>query len=132
MAGKPLLNRWMKFNTVGLLGVPVQLGCIELLHQYSSLHYLFITVLGVEAAVLHNFAWHIHWTWRERSSLNRIGKRFLSFHLTNALISFCGNILVMQILVGFVHLPVLLSNMIAITACSLANFFASDRIVFKA
>ena len=53
-----MLLRWAKFNAVGAAGVAVQLGLLALLESVLRLQYLVATALAVEAAVLHNFAWH--------------------------------------------------------------------------
>ena len=72
--------RWLKFNTVGAIGVVVQLGVLALLVRLG-VHYLVATALAVEAAVLQNYYWHARWTWKGRDG------RLWRFHLANGLIS---------------------------------------------
>ena len=81
-----LLQRWIKFHTVGLMGMCVQLTMLPLLKSGFGLDYLPATVLAVEAAVLHNFAWHEKFTWKDRASLhyNDVVKRLLRFNLLEA------------------------------------------------
>jgi len=56
--------------------------------------------------------------------------RFLRFNLTTGLISIGGNLGMMRVLVGRVHMNYLAANGIAIAVCSLVNFLVSDGWVF--
>jgi|SRR5579864_2116069 len=123
--------RWMKFNFVGLVGVGVQLATLAVLTRLLQVDYMIATALAVEATVLHNFLWHERYTWAERRSHAHFWSRLLSFNLSNGLVSIAGNIILMRLLVGTLHLPVLISNMIAIATCGLLNFLVSDRFVFR-
>ena len=58
---------FLKFNVVGAIGIGVQLAALTLLRDGVGLHYLLATAIAVEAAILHNFLWHMRWTWREAS-----------------------------------------------------------------
>ena len=126
------LDRWAAFNAVGLIGIVVQLGVLALLVRGCRIHYLAATAIAVEAAVLHNFLWHQHWTWRDRAAtgcgplLARLGR----FHLLNGGISLAGNLILMGILTGLCALEPVMANLVAVSACSLITFAASDRIVF--
>jgi putative flippase GtrA len=124
---------WLKFNAVGAIGIGVQLLVLTILKSGFGLNYLTATVLAVEGAVLHNFAWHEHWTWSETTRLNRRGTlgRLLRFHLANGLISIGGNLVLMWLFVSQLHLHYFLANIFAIATCSIVNFFASDRLVFR-
>ena len=121
--------RWLYFNGVGALGLGVQLGMLAGLRAWLGLNYLWATALAVEAAVLNNFLWHEKLTWRDRQSGDRMA-RLMKFHLTNGAISILGNLVLMRFLVGTFGLPYLPANLLAITACSLANFYVGDRLVF--
>ena len=116
--------RWWRFNAVGLLGIAVQMAALEAAMR-AGLAYLPATALAVEAAVLHNYAWHRRWTWRDRAHAS-----LLRFHLTVGLLSVGGNLLLMRLLVGAAHLHPVPANLAAITICSLANYLAADRSVF--
>ena len=127
-------RRWLKFNLVGAIGIVVQLAMLGILTSIFRLNYLPATALAVEAAVLHNFLWHERFTWTDRASVTRrqaLG-RLLRFNLTTGAVSILGNLLLMRLLVGQGHLPTLAANMVSIAACSLANFLASEYIVFRA
>ena len=124
---------WVKFNTVGLLGMAFQLLALGVLKGGLGLNYLAATVIAVESAVLHNFVWHERWTWLERTKRNASGVlgRLFRFHMANGLISIIGNLALMWLLVSRLHLHYLIANVTAIGACAVLNFLASDRLVFS-
>ena len=125
--------RWLKFNLVGGIGIAVQLLILIVLKAGLGLHYLLATGLAVEGAVVHNFLWHEHFTWRDRSLADQATgswARLARFNLTTGVLSIAGNLLFMKILAGFGHMNYLLANGITITACSVLNFLVSDEFVF--
>ena len=61
------LIRWGKFNVVGAMGMVLQLTALAVFERCARGHYLVASAAAVELAVLHNFAWHLHYTWRDRS-----------------------------------------------------------------
>lgn len=130
-----LALRWLKFHAVGAAGIGVQVAVLAALAGPLRLHYLAATALAVEAAVLHNFFWHERWTWAERTrarpQLRGLLRRLARFHLSNAVVSLLGNLLLMRLLVGQFHLHYLPANLASIAACSLANFLLSELYVFR-
>lgn len=110
----------------------VQLGVVAVLVRVMGWHYLTATAFGVEAAVLHNFAWHQRWTWRDRpsSSWRSTAIRLARFHLLNGMVSLGGNIGLTALCTGVLHVDAIGSNLIAIAACSLVNFAGSEEMVF--
>ncbi len=121
-------SRVGKFSLVGALGIGVQLAVLSALMRLR-IHYLLATALAVETAVIHNFLWHQRITWSDRTAQNVL-LRFLRFHLSNGGISLVGNLLLMRLLAGSCGLPVIVANLLSISTCFAANFFASDRWVF--
>lgn len=133
MSARGLFRRWVAFNAVGALGVALQLGLLALLVHGVGVHYLIATVVAVEATILHNFAWHQRWTWRDRRSVSQVDAvtRFARFNVLNGSISLAGNTIVMAVLTGHAGIEPVLANVGAIALCSLANFAASETLVFK-
>jgi putative flippase GtrA len=127
-----ILQRLFRFAAVGALGIVVQVVALALLVCLGA-QYLAATGVAVEAAVLHNFVWHHRYTWRDRSSLGvkQIVMRMARFHLSNGLISIVGSLLLMRWLVAELGLGVIVANLVTIGACSVGNFLASDRRVFR-
>jgi putative flippase GtrA len=123
--------RFLKFNGVGLAGFALQLGLLALLVKLGG-HYLAATAVAVEVTVLHNFAWHQRWTWRDRrAAAGSQMRRLWRFHAANGLVSLAGNVLLMQLFVGLLGWPVIPANLLAVLLCALVNFTASDRFVFR-
>lgn len=124
------IARWLKFNGVGAIGVAVQLAALALLTRIR-IDYLVATSLAVECAVLHNFAWHERYTWRDRRVPGLRVMRLVSFHVTNGAVSMVGNLAIMWLLVGRARVPLLIANVVSIAVCSTVNYALSDRVVFR-
>lgn len=125
-------RRWLKFNAVGVLGFLVQIAALALFVSGLRMNYLLATALAVETAALHNFVWHEHYTWRDRTRQSPGGAlgRLVRFNLTTGALSIAGNVVLMRVLVGRLRVPYLAANVLAIVACSVANFAASHWLVF--
>ena len=124
--------RWSKFNLVGSMGMAVQLAALALINHCAPGHYLIASAAAVELTLLHNFVWHLRYTWRDRRDGSAKLTQLMRFHLSNGLVSLLGNLALMRILVHDAHLPVLVSNMIAILCCSMINFCLGDHWAFAA
>jgi putative flippase GtrA len=129
-----MMLRWLKFNMAGILGVFVQLGLLNLLTHFAGLHYMFATLVAVEATILHNFLWHEKYTWRIRTRLDPRSslRRLAYFNLSNGAVSLIGNLLLMKVLVGWCGMPVTAANLCAIGGCSTLNFVIAECFVFAA
>ena len=129
---RAIATRWFAFNSVGVIGMLVQLATVAILVRVGW-HYLAATAVGVETAVLHNFIWHQRWTWRDRpaSSVRTTALRLVQFHLLNGAVSLAGNVGLTALFTGVAEVNPIVSNLIAITACSLVNFAGSESIVFQ-
>jgi putative flippase GtrA len=117
-----LLARWGKFNLVGAMGTVVQLGSLAALSRVMGGHYLVATAAALEITLLHNFVWHLHYTWRDRRDRRAMARQLVRFHLSNGMVSLVGNLGLMRLLVGDARLPLLVANGIAILVCSVVNF----------
>jgi putative flippase GtrA len=122
--------RWGKFNLVGAIGVVLQLSALTLFNRWTAGHYLIASAAAIELSLLHNFVAHLHFTWRDRRNRSTRFAQLVRFHLSNGLVSMVGNLALMQILVHEAHVPVLISNGIAILCCSMVNFCVGDNWVF--
>jgi putative flippase GtrA len=130
---REILPRWVRFNGVGAAGVVVQLGVLSLLVHAFGMHYLAATLIAVETALLHNFAWHQRFTWADRPAVgaSATARRLVRFHLLNGTVSLLGNVAIMSVLTGLAGTAPIAANMIAIAACSTVNFVLSHRMVFR-
>lgn len=132
-SSSPKLVRWLRFNFVGGIGIGVQFAVLFLFRGVFHMNYLAATAIAVEAAILHNFAWHERFTWRDRVQPSWRGSlpRLVRFNFSTGTISILGNLGLMKMLVGQGHMNYLVANAIAIAICSLANFLVSDDWAFK-
>jgi putative flippase GtrA len=133
--------RFLRFNVVSALGIGVRLLAAWALVGGLGLHYLIGTTLAIEASILHNYFWHLHWTWGgaeepagggAQPPRNHIFFRCVAFHASNGLVTFLGAMVLMPMLVGSLGLHHLVANFIAICITGLLNFFLGDRLVFRA
>lgn len=123
-------HRWLKFNLVGLMGTVVQLAALALLNRVLRGHYLIASTLALELTLLHNFVWHLHFTWHDRRGSGSALVQCWRFHLANGLVSLVGNLGLMRVLVQEAHWKVLPANATAIVLCGLGNFVLGHRWAF--
>jgi len=127
--------RWLKFNTVGFIGIGVQLAALAAYTRLLHIHYLWATAMAVETAVLHNYVWHELWTWRDRRSKHdgwrAIAGRLLRFHVGNGLVSIVSNLVLMKLFVGSWGMKVMPANLLSIAITAVANFLIGEFFVFR-
>lgn len=127
-----ILRRGVAFSAVGFLGSVVHLGLLLLLTNWLDAHYLVATAVAVEATVIHNFLWHEHWTWVDRTRLAPGGRwiRLLRFNLTTGCVSIAGNLVLMRHYAGALDIATPLAALLSIASCWLVNFTATNTLVF--
>lgn len=125
-----LIVRWWKFNLVGAIGMILQLVALAVLNRLARGHYLWATATALELTLVHNFVWHLHYTWHDRCERSALLARFVKFHASNGAVSMAGNLALMWVLIREARMPLLASNAIAILCCSLVNFCLGNSWVF--
>jgi putative flippase GtrA len=123
--------RWWRFNAVGAIGFAVQMGALVLLRRICGGHYLLASALALELTLVHNFLWHLRFTWRDRYSESSIAQ-FTRFQLSNGMISLAGNLGMVRLLVRDAHVPLVAANATAVLICAAANFYVGDVWAFAA
>jgi putative flippase GtrA len=119
------------FTVVGIIGYGVQTAVLWLLVGRLGMPVVPATLAATEAAVLHNFLWHLRWTWADRPAGARaIAGRLVRFNLSNGGFSLVGGAAIMALLVDALGVHYLLANLAAVLVVSVVNFLASDRFVF--
>ena len=127
------LVRLFRYSLVGGLGLALKFCVLTGLVKLAGVGYLSATACAVEAAILHNFVWHMHWTWGDRSqglSWQQVLWWLAKFHLANGAVAMAVNLAVMRLLVGDLRLHYLPANVIATIAAGLAGFTISNFLVF--
>jgi putative flippase GtrA len=129
-----LLQRWGKFNAIGVLGAGLQLLLVKLLHTSAALPVGLATIIAVELTLLHNFYWHLHWTWADTTlatAFNQRCRQFFRFQLSNGLVSLVGNLLLTTWLVNELRCSLVMANALAIAICAGGNFLLAQCWVFS-
>jgi putative flippase GtrA len=127
------MTRLPAFFAVGALGFGLQIGALAALTLWWDWPYVAATAAAVELAVLHNFAWHQRWTWRDRTGSAAAGSvtgRLAKYHLTTGITSIAGSVLLTAALVELLAIHQIAANVSAVALMSAANFVVSDRWVF--
>ncbi len=125
-------RRSLVFAVVGAVGIGVQVAALWLLAGVLGLPLLVATYLATEIAVLHNFVWHVRWTWADRpASARETVARLVRFHVTNGLVSIVGNLVLMSLFVGCLRLHYLVANLLSVAVCALVNLAISHFWVFR-
>jgi putative flippase GtrA len=119
------------FIVVGVAGYVLQTAVLWLLVGRVGLPVVPATLVATEAAVLHNFVWHMRWTWADRPvGPGAMVMRLLRFNLANGGVSLAGGAALMALLVIVFGVHYLVANLVTVVACSVVNYLASDRWVF--
>jgi putative flippase GtrA len=123
--------RAVRFVGVGFVGFVMQLLALAALTQIG-VHYSVATVVAVELAILHNFIWHQHWTWRDRRAVTvrAAAARLAKFNAASGAVSIAGNVGLTFLFVELAHLPLLVANTLAVATLALVNYTVADRFVF--
>jgi dolichol-phosphate mannosyltransferase len=124
------MTQFIRFNTVGILGVAVQLAVLRFCTQVLGMQYVAATLVAVEFALLHNFGWHEMWTWKSLPSRGW-PVRLMRFQLGNGTISLASNAVLTFALHESVGLPVVAANLAAIVITGLLNFGLAKFWVFR-
>lgn len=122
--------RAVAFISVGIAGFLVQTVTLAVLTLGAHWPVAIATAIGVETAVLTNFYWHEHWTWRDRVDGKTRWRRLARFHVTNGVTSLVGNTALTVLLANWWRFNPVAGNAIAVGLLSVINFLAADRWVF--
>jgi putative flippase GtrA len=104
---------------------------IAVFHRAVGLGYLTATALAVECAILHNFAWHERWTWRDCASAGSTVARLLRFNFSVGMVPLICNLAGMRVLTDEYRLPYLAANLLSIGSRRHCKFLVADLFVFR-
>ena len=125
------MQRFLRFNLIGLVGIVFQLAILWILTQLG-VGYLAASSAAIILTVVHNFGWHRAWTWADRMPRLPSAIAFARFFLANGLVSLMSNLALMPLVVGRLGLPAVPSNLIVIAVAGVLNFGLADRVAFRA
>jgi putative flippase GtrA len=100
-------ERFLKFATVGVIGMVVDFGILNLLVQVFHLPVLVANIFSFSAAVVSNFTWNRLWTFpesRERPLFRQLGQ-FAIVNIIGLLINEVVLFVVLQAIKDFVPAP---------------------------
>jgi putative flippase GtrA len=121
--------RSARYMAVATLGAAVQ-ASVVLAASRAGCSPVAATILGIEAAILHNFAWHDCWTWRDRPRKEPRAIRLARYNLAMAGSSLVVGAVVTWLVVAGLGWSVLPANAAAVSVAALGNYLMSDRLVF--
>jgi putative flippase GtrA len=122
--------RFVRFNTVGILGAAVQFLTLRFFLRNLGMQYVVATALAVEIALLHNFCWHEMWTWKSLPSRGWPA-RLMRFQLANGAVSIVSNAVLTFAFHEYIGLAVLTANVAAMVMTALLNFRLARTWVFR-
>jgi dolichol-phosphate mannosyltransferase len=125
------VQRFFRFNVIGLVGIVFQLALLWILTDVG-VGYLVASSAAIVVTVGHNFAWHWLWTWADRTPRMPPAIAFARFFLANGLVSLMSNLALMPLVAGRLGLPAVPSNLIVIAVAGVLNFGLADRVAFRA
>ncbi len=117
------ISRFLKFCLVGLSGVLVNLGLLQLLTEIVGLFYLVSAVFSIESSILSNFTLNEIWTFRERrtSPIKDVLNRAIKFNIVG-IGGLLINMAILFLLTESFGIYYLISEMFGIGAAVLWNF----------
>jgi putative flippase GtrA len=126
-------KRFVRFSMAGATGFITQISLVALLVNLAHVQYLLATVIAVEAAIIVNYLWHEHYTWRDRiaGETGAIG-RFVRFNLLTGLTSIVGSVVITAFLVEYATLSPMAANVVSVAVLSVVNFIGAGTLVFRA
>lgn len=125
-------KQFLKFGTVGGLGVAVNSGVLYLCTEWIRLDYRVGSIIAIELAILHNFLWNYLWTFgnRGRRSLRHAGRSLVKFNISSSMTALAVNWVTLVFLTEVAGLNYLLSNLVGITLGTTSNFLLSRHWAF--
>ena len=121
----------LPFAVVAALGFAVQVVLVVLFSDRWGWSLPVSTAASVEAAVLHNWAWHECWTWRRRVTAAHRLQRLVAFHAANGAISLLGNAACAEALARTTTLALPWRTLLSVALVGGLNFLVAERVVFR-
>ena len=124
-----MLKLVLKFAMVGLCGVGINMMVFIGLTALGA-NYLLAAACSFLVAVTNNFIWNVLWTFKERGGDKSIQTKYVIFFVISA-VNLGANLIILQLLVGYVKVGEVLAQLIAIAMVSGLNFILNYFITFS-
>jgi dolichol-phosphate mannosyltransferase len=125
------LRSFLKFCTVGGVGILLNLAILYSLVEYLGLWYLAAATLTFFIVASNNFLWNKVWTFGDRRRKLRVVGGQLGKFLGTSVASLAVNLLVLSFLVEYLGLWYILGQMGAIAVAVIVNFALNSLWVFS-
>jgi len=125
------LGDFLRFGTVGGIGVFLNLAIVYLLVEFGHVWYVTSATASFFIVASNNFLWNKIWTFHDRRIQPRIIGAQLGRFLASSIVSLGINLSALALLVEGLGLWYLLAQLLAIGVAVLANFGLSSRWVFR-
>ena len=120
-------TRLSRFVVVGALGFVVQMVAAMALLA-SGAAPLLATAVAIEAAIVHNHAWHRRWAWRDRTPAHSWPATLWRAHLGAGATSLVVGVGTVALLHR--HVGAIAAQVVAVVLCAALNYLIADRWVF--
>ena len=124
-----MTSRVARHATVASLGFVVQMLMAAAL-LLLGISPVLATLLAIEAAIVHNHAWHRCWAWRDRAAAKKWPLTLAQAHAGAGGTSLVAGALTVGLLSG--RVTPLVAQLIAVALCASVNFWLTDRWIFRA
>ena len=131
MRPPPGLRRWGMFMLVGMGGFAVQIAILSVLTRVWAWHSVPAAAVAMETAIVQNYFAHSRWTWADRRTQSPEARLWRPLRYQCAKTITLGlNVGLTAAFVTYGGLPPEVATAIAVGACAVVNYAASDRLVF--
>lgn len=124
-------TRPLRYGIVATAGFVIQFAVLAVGIRLGVLPVV-AAALAIEAAILHNFAWHDAWTFRDRRNAGPAGTlaRLVRYNTAMGVTSMGAGVLATWTLTGALGLSAAVASVAGVMAAAILNYLVSDRVVF--
>jgi putative flippase GtrA len=125
--------RGSKFLLVGWIGMIVNSSCLYLFKGILGFPLIPASLMAIEIAIIHNFFWHRHWTWRDRNGdkSQSFSKQLLTYNLMMGSVDLVVNVSILWVLTTVFGVHYLISNIVGMMCGPLIKFWLNEKVVFR-
>ena len=128
-----LLFRGSKFILVGWIGMIVNSCCLFLFKGILDVPLIPASLMAIEIAIVHNFFWHRHWTWRDRNGEEdqSLLRQLLTYNLMTGSVDLVANVTVLWLLTTFLGIYYMIANIAGMIMGPFIKFWLNEKVIFR-